>query len=43
MKDMKDFLADWRRWSLAERVAAIVLLSLIAIALPALVKAAALA
>ena len=40
---MKDFLADWRRWSRAERIAAIVLLTLIAIALPALVKAAALA
>jgi hypothetical protein len=43
MRDMKDFLADWRRWSPAERIAAIVLLTLIAIALPALVKAAALA
>jgi hypothetical protein len=43
MRDMKDFLADWRRWSPAERIAAIVLLALIAIALPALVKAAALA
>jgi len=43
MRDMKDFLADWRRWSRAERIAAIVLLTLIAIALPALVKAAALA
>jgi hypothetical protein len=36
MRDMKD-------WSPAERIAAIVLLTLIAIALPALVKAAALA
>jgi hypothetical protein len=40
---MKDFLADWRRWSPAERVTAVVLLTLIAVALPAFVKAAALA
>jgi len=39
---MKDFLADWRRWSPAERITAVVLLTLLAAALPALVKAAAL-
>jgi hypothetical protein len=43
MRDMKDFLADWRRWSPAERIAAVVLLSLLVIALPALVKAAVIA
>jgi hypothetical protein len=42
MQDMKDILADWRRWSPAERIGAIVLLSLLAIAVPALVNAAAL-
>jgi hypothetical protein len=42
VQDMKDFLADWRRWSPAERITAVVLLTLLAAALPALVKAAAL-
>lgn len=28
---MRDFLRDWKRWSLAERVAAVVLLAGVAI------------
>ena len=42
MQDLKDFLADWRRWTAAERITAVVILTLIAIAVPALVKASAL-
>ena len=40
---MKDFLADWRKWSTAERATAILLLTILAIAIPALVNATALA
>ena len=39
---MKDFLADWRKWSMAERATAILLLTILAIAIPALVNATAL-
>ena len=39
---MKDFVADWRRWSKAERFAAILLLTMLAAAIPALVNANAL-
>ena len=39
---MKDILADWRRWSMAERATAIIILTLLAIAIPALVNATAL-
>jgi hypothetical protein len=38
---MRDFLADWRRWSKAERAVAILLLTLLAAAVPALVHATA--
>jgi hypothetical protein len=34
---MRDFVRDWQRWSRAERVAAVMLTSGLAVAAPALV------
>jgi hypothetical protein len=40
---MRDIMADWRRWSVAERIAAILLLMALAAAVPMLANAGALA
>jgi hypothetical protein len=36
---MQDFLADWRRWSRAERAAALIFAALLSLAAPAVVAA----
>ena len=38
---MRDIMADWRRWSVAERVAAVILLVALAAAIPMLANAGA--
>ena len=35
MQDVKDILKDWRRWSKAERIVAVVLIALLIAGVPA--------